>query len=167
MYPSLVSRMRLSGSVKLRCALPSGSGLGGAGVRPFFLCPSATRFSSTSARRRLSASAAPLASASNADNHGLLLRGALRRAQCRHPQRDDDVDLVRLNGLADLPPARRLNRHRTADRQAHVGVDVNPERSALDQFVKIVAGLGEVTHRLRDSTIGTPLALSRAADAAI
>jgi hypothetical protein len=41
--------MRLSGSVKLRCALPSGSALGGAGGGPFLLRPSALRFASASA----------------------------------------------------------------------------------------------------------------------
>src|SRR6478735_3929389 len=40
--------MRLSGSVKLRCALPSGSVF--VGVLPLFLPPSATRRSSASAR---------------------------------------------------------------------------------------------------------------------
>src|SRR6478609_1578100 len=40
--------MRLSGSVKLRCALPSGSVF--VGVLPHFLPPSATRRSSASAR---------------------------------------------------------------------------------------------------------------------
>jgi hypothetical protein len=35
----LVNSTRLSGSVKLRCALSSGSCRGGAGVLPFFLRP--------------------------------------------------------------------------------------------------------------------------------
>jgi len=58
--------MRLSGSVKLRCALPSGSAFGGvAGLpalseaeAPVFLPPSALRLSSAAARALLSASAA-------------------------------------------------------------------------------------------------------------
>src|SRR6476660_8013771 len=48
--------MRLSGSVKLRCALPSGSVF--VGVLPLFLPPSATRRSSASARALRSTSAA-------------------------------------------------------------------------------------------------------------
>jgi len=36
--------MRLSGSVKLRCAVPSGSSFGGFAALPFFLRPSAWRF---------------------------------------------------------------------------------------------------------------------------
>src|SRR3954464_799901 len=55
--------MRLSGSVKLRCVLPSGSADGGAGVLPFFLRPSAMRRSSASARRRVSSAAAAFAAA--------------------------------------------------------------------------------------------------------
>src|SRR5215468_7303392 len=58
--------MRLSGSVKLRCALGSGSSVGGAAGLPGFLRPSALRCCSFSASMRRSSSAASLASASSA-----------------------------------------------------------------------------------------------------
>ena len=58
--------MRLSGSVKLRCALGSGSSDGGAAGLPGFLRPSALRCCSFSASMRRSSSAASLASASGA-----------------------------------------------------------------------------------------------------
>ena len=58
--------MRLSGSVKLRCALGSGSSGSGAAGLPGFLRPSALRCCCFSASMRRSSSAASLASASSA-----------------------------------------------------------------------------------------------------
>ena len=57
--------MRLSGSVTVRCALPSGSAFGGAGVLPVVLPPSALRLSWASARALLCAAAAARASTSS------------------------------------------------------------------------------------------------------
>src|SRR2546430_1195790 len=58
--------MRLSGSVKLRCALGSGSSGSGAAGLPGFLWPAALRCCCFSASMRRSSSAASLASASSA-----------------------------------------------------------------------------------------------------
>src|SRR4030088_1906406 len=66
--------MRLSGSVKLRCALGLGSSDGGAAGLPGFLRPSARRCCSCSTSIRRSSSAACLASASAAALRWWVLR---------------------------------------------------------------------------------------------
>src|SRR4029077_10585987 len=65
-----------------------------------------------------------------------------------HAQGDDNVNLMRLLGLIDLPSATALGGDRAADCQTHAGIGIDSEAAALNQLVKILAGSSEVWRRL-------------------
>jgi hypothetical protein len=73
----------------------------------------------------------------------------LGRGEARHAQGDDDVDLVGLLLLADLPPPAALDRDSAGNGQPNLVVRLHTQVPLLDKLVEPRRRLADVWHRLR------------------